>query len=185
MDSRQAKLPDLKAISLKYQVELKRIKVFLTDVDGILTDGRVYYSGSEVGFNRWFHIRDGYGFKILKSAGIKVGFISGGKSLGLEKRAEVLKLDYVFLGNEDKREAYLKVLADGYKDEEICYLGDEFFDIPLLKRAGFSASVSTASPEVKEASMYICHTEAGMGVAREVCELIRYAQGIIPPVQDF
>ena len=181
----ESKLPDLKALSWKYHIELKRIKVFLTDVDGILTDGRVYYAGEEVGFNRSFHIRDGYGFKILQSAGIKVGFISGGKTLGLEKRAETLKIDYVFLGNEDKREAYLKVLADGYKDEEICYLGDEFFDIPLLKRAGFSATVHSASPEVKEACTYICHTEPGMGVAREVIELIRYAQGIIPPVKDF
>ncbi len=178
-------LPDLKALSWKYHIELKRIKVFLTDVDGILTDGRVYYAGAEVGFNRWFHIRDGYGFKILQNAGIKVGFISGGKSVGLEKRAEILKLDYVFLGNEDKRGAYQKVLSDGYKDEEICYLGDEFFDIPLLKRAGFSASVYTASPEVKEASMYICHTEPGMGVAREVIELIRHAQNIVPKVIDF
>ena len=100
---------------------------------------------------------------------------------------ETLKLDFVFLGDEDKREAYKKVLAlgHGYKDEEILYMGDEFIDLPILKRVGFSVTVPNASYEIQEAVDYITHRESGDACAREVMDILRYAQNIVPVTLEF
>jgi 3-deoxy-D-manno-octulosonate 8-phosphate phosphatase (KDO 8-P phosphatase) len=177
---------DLREISSKYSDKLSKIKVALFDVDGILTNGLISWDGEPVGFNRSTHTQDGYGLKVLMQAGIKVGVISGGNSEGVVKRfRENLNLDYVYLGNEDKREAYLKVLDKGHKDEEILYMGDEFFDLPLLKRAGFSATVPNASYEIREAVDYVTIRPSGQACVREVIDLIRYAQGIVPNIKDF
>ena len=94
-------------------------------------------------------------------------------------------MDYSFLGNEDKRQAYQKVLDDGYSDSEILYIGDEFFDLPLLRRAGFSATVPNSSHEIQEAVDYVTHCSAGEGAVREVIDLLRYVQGIVPDIPDF
>lgn len=170
----------------KFKEKLLKIKVCAFDIDGILTDGGITWYGEDVGFNRTCHILDGYGFKILREAGIIVGIISGGDSIGMRKRfIDTLKLDFVFLGNEDKRDAYKQVLAMGYADEEILYMGDEFIDLPLLKRAGFSATVPNASYEIQEAVDYITHREAGNAAAREVMDMLRYAQDIKVPVLEF
>lgn len=176
---------DLRDVAKRHEDKLKKIKVFLSDIDGVLTDGRVYYESSEVGFNRFFHALDGYGFKMLKHAGIKVGFVTGGDSLGVTMRANYLGLDYVFVGKEDKREAFLEVMKDGFEADEILYMGDEFFDIPLLKKAGFSATVPNSSEEVKEVVDYITARNGGDGCVREVVDLVRYAQGIAPDIPDF
>ena len=172
-------------LARKYEDKLRPIKVFLTDVDGILTDGKIYFAGDEVGFNRFFHVHDGYGFKLLQAAGIKVGIISGGASLGLEKRFSTLKVEYCFIGNEDKREAYLKIKEDGFKDSEILYMGDELFDLPILKRAGFCATVPSACLEVQEVVDYTTFRESGQGCVREVIDIVRFAQNIVSFVPDF
>ncbi len=170
----------------KFKDKLKLIKVALFDVDGILTDGRVYYQGEEMGFNRFFHIHDGYGLKLLQKAGIKVGVITGGNSLGVMKRFENLQLDHIYLGNEDKRSAYLDILQkENVQDENILYMGDEFFDIPLLQRAGFSATNKQAHFEVQECVDYITLRDAGMGCVREVIDLVCLAQNIRPEIPDF
>lgn len=177
---------DLRSKAIQYKKKLQAIRVCLFDVDGVLTDGKVRFDGEEMGFNRSTHTSDGYGLKVLRQAGLKVGVISGGDSIGVEKRfRENLKLDYIFLGNEDKREAYQAVLDEGYKDEEILYMGDEFFDLPLLKRCGFSASVPGSSLEVQENVDYVTTRSGGEGAAREVIDILRYAQGIVPKVFDF
>ena len=175
----------LKARAKKYEEKLKKIKVFICDVDGVLTPGDIVYFGHEVGFNRTFHALDGYGLKILQAAGIKVGFVTGGDSISVKVRADYLKLDYNFIGNEDKREAYKKVLADGFKDEEILYMGDELFDIPLLKRAGFAACPPEVSDEVISAVDYVTSRQGGQACVREVIDMVRYAQKINPTIPDF
>ena len=178
----------LKEYAEKFSDKLKKIKVCAFDIDGILTDGGTTWDGEHIGFNRTCHIHDGYGFKILKEAGILVGIISGGDSVGMRKRfIETLKLDFVFLGDEDKREAYKKVLAlgPGYKDDEILYMGDEFIDLPILKRVGFSVTVPNASYEIQEAVDYITHRESGDACAREVIDILRYAQNIVPVTLEF
>ena len=176
----------LKVEALKFQNKLTKIKVCLFDIDGILTNGTISWEGEDVGFNRSTHALDGHGLKMLMEAGLKVGVISGGDSLGVRKRfIDNLKLNYVFLGNEDKREAYKKILAEGYKDEEILFMGDEFIDLPILKRAGFSATVPNASYEIQEAVDYITLRQAGDACAREVIDILRYAQNIPVKVLDF
>jgi 3-deoxy-D-manno-octulosonate 8-phosphate phosphatase (KDO 8-P phosphatase) len=177
---------DLRKNAKKFEKQLKKIRVFLCDVDGILTNGKIAYDGEEIGFNRSFNVLDGYGLKVLRNAGIKIGVISGGSSLGLRKRFEYIKLDFFHVGNEDKRQAYLDVKEkSGHSDEEILYIGDEFFDLPILKRVGFSVTVPNASHEVQESVDYITHRQGGQGCVREVIDMVRYAQNIVPKVPDF
>ncbi|MBC96614.1 MAG: hypothetical protein CME63_02625 [Halobacteriovoraceae bacterium] len=177
---------DLKLKSQEFKDKLSKIKVCAFDVDGILTDGRVWWGGEEVGWNRYFNIRDGYGMKVLQRAGYKVGVITGGNSSGLRKRfKENLGLDFIYQGSEDKRTAFLELMDEGFKAEEILYMGDEHFDMPLLKKAGFSATVPEACVDVKEVVDYVTQIEGGRGAAREVIDLLRYACGIFPEIPDF
>ncbi|MDD0853691.1 hypothetical protein HBN50_11325 [Halobacteriovorax sp. GB3] len=177
---------ELLDVAKKFEEKLKKIKCCAFDIDGVLTNGQIWFDEGPNGFNRMFHTHDGYGLKLLMRAGLKVGVISGGKSLGVEKRFEEnLNLDFAFLGNEDKREAYKSVLDLGFKDEEILYMGDEFFDLPLLMRCGFAATTKEASIEVQKRVDYVSTTPAGLGCVREVIDVLRYAQGIYPEVLDF
>ena len=179
-------MSDLERAVEKHREKLQRIKLFLTDIDGVLTDGRIYWASEEVGFNRFFCASDGYGLKIMMQAGIKVGVISGGESVGVLKRFRELKLDFIKVGDEDKRRPYLEILeASGLSDSEALYIGDEFFDLPLLKRVGFSAAPPHADPEVQAACDYVTTREGGRGCVREVVNLVRLAQGIVPVVPDF
>lgn len=170
-------------ITSKFSEKLSKIKVALFDVDGILTDGRIYYSGAEIGFNRFFHAHDGYGLKVLKQAGLKVGIISGGDSEGVKQRFGLLALDYLYLGSEDKRAALDEIIADAeVSAENVLYMGDEFFDLPLLKKVGFSATVPEASFEIIENVDYVTTKEGGRGAVREVIDLLRFVQKIEPVV---
>lgn len=175
---------DLREISKKYSDKLKKIKICLFDVDGVLTNGKLFWASEEVGFNRQFHTHDGYGLKILMRAGIKVGIITGGDSIGVRKRFEGLGVNYLYMGNEDKRQSFDEILKkEGLNDEDALYMGDEFFDLPLLKRAGFSASVPNASIEVREEVDYVTVRESGNACVREVIDLLRHAQNIIPDIE--
>lgn len=176
----------LRETSKKFETKLKKIKVCIFDLDGILTDCHIWWSSEEVGFNRNFNIYDGYGMKVLMKAGLKVGVITGGNSVSVEKRTTQLGLDFVYAGNEDKREAFKDVLKRySVEPHEVLYMGDELFDLPLLKKAGFSATVPNTSDEVKEAVDYVTVRKSGEGCAREVIDLIRYAQGIVPIHEEF
>ncbi len=161
----------------KFQGPLSKIKVLIFDIDGILTDGKLFYMSEELGFNRNFHIQDGFAMKKMMELGFKVGVISGSKGSIIDLRfRDILKLDYIFLGNEDKRSAYEKILAEGFSDEDILYMGDEFIDLPLLQRVGFSATVPNSSPEIQSAVHYVTEREGGDGAAREVMDLLRMSR---------
>jgi len=176
-------MSELKSIAKKFEQKLKKIKVFATDVDGVLTDGRIFYSGKEMEFNRFFHALDGYGLKMMMEMGLKVGIISGGNSRSLVERADNLKVDFLYMGNEDKREAF-EQLQKKYDvtAEEILYIGDEFFDVPVLKRAGFSVTVPSSSREIKDIVDYVTETPSGKGAVREVVDIMRYARHFVPAV---
>lgn len=176
----------LKETAKKFEAKLKKIKVVVFDLDGILTNGHVWWASEEVGFNRTFNIYDGYGMKVLMAAGLKVGVITGGNSVSVFKRTDQLGINFCYAGNEDKREAFLDIMKKyEVSAEEILYMGDELFDIPLLKKAGFSATVPNTSDEVKEIVDYVTLRKSGDGCAREVIDLVRYAQGITPQLEDF
>ncbi|MCR9205249.1 MAG: HAD hydrolase family protein [Halobacteriovoraceae bacterium] len=171
----------------KYKEKLSKIKVCAFDVDGILTDGKIWWHGDEVGWNRISNVRDGYGLVLLKRLGFKVGVITGGNSYSVVKRfKENLQLDFVYKGSEDKRTAFRGILSEGYKPEEVLYMGDELFDIPLLKKAGFSATVPEASFDVHEAVDYVTLCGPGNGAVREVIDMLRLAQNLkveIPEIE--
>ena len=175
---------NLREIAMQFDEKLKKIKVALFDVDGVLTDSRVFWSGEECGYNRFFNTQDGYAMKVLMKAGIKVGIVTGGNSIGVKKRFSDLGLDYLKMGNEDKRQGFEEILKDsGVKEEEVLYMGDEFFDLPILKRVGFAATPPHASCEVRDEVDYITHREGGHGCVREVIDLVRHAQGIVPEIE--
>lgn len=177
---------DLRELAKKNYAKLSKIKVCLFDVDGVLTDGLVQFQNSEVTYNRSFNTLDAFGLKFVKANGIKVGIITGGNSLALTKWfKDYIDVDFFFVGNEDKRDAYLQVLGQGYEDEEILYMGDEFIDFPLLIRAGFSATVLHASLEIKENVDYVAKLGAGHGAVREVLDMLSIARHFVPPIKMF
>ena len=168
---------DLRAEARLYAEKIKKIRLALFDVDGVCTSGHLYWSGEEVGFNRFFHAHDGYGMKQLMKNGIQVGIITGGDSLGVKKRFEGLGVDYLYMGNEDKRKAFAEILTkSGISSEECLYIGDEFFDLPILTKVGFSVTVPDASIEIKEACDYTTFKKGGEGAVREVIDMIRFIQ---------
>ncbi len=157
-----------KSLSFK----LKRIKLLLLDVDGVMTDGGIYYSNSGDEFKK-FNIHDGYGITKLKRAGINAGIITGRISNLVARRAEELGIKEIYQNLENKLEAYNSIKKKlGYIDTDIAYIGDDEFDLPVLERAGFSAAPSDAVPSVKKQVDYICKLGGGKGAVREIIELI-------------
>ncbi len=164
--------PDLMA-------RLKRVKILILDVDGVMTDGRIFWLENH-GWTRYFHIKDGYGLKLLMKAGIQVAIISGGESKDVRTRMEFLKIPHVFLGDEDKIKALEKIReATGFKYEQMAFMGDDLFDIPVIEKAGFAATVPDAVDPVKSKVHYITEAKGGWGAVREVADAIRKAQGLL------
>lgn len=177
---------NLKEAAKKHEAKLKKIKVCAFDLDGILTDCKVFWASEEVGFNRVFNIYDGFGMKMLMKAGIKVGVITGGDSVSVQKRTTQLGVDFCYAGNEDKRKAFHDIMSRfNVQADEILYMGDELFDLPLLRKSGFSATVPNTTDEVKDVVDYVTERKSGEGCAREVMDLVRYAQNITAHVEDF
>lgn len=162
------------------QNRLKKIKLLILDVDGVLTDGSLFWLEGQ-GWTRSFHIKDGYGMKVLMKCGIDVAIISGGDSLDVRKRMEFLKIKHVFLGDEDKLKALDKIVtATGFALDQIAFIGDELFDIPVMEKVGFSATVPHAVEAVKRRAHYVTETQGGKGAVREVADAIRFSQGLGP-----
>jgi len=155
----------------------KKIRLLLLDVDGILTDGRILYNekGQEI---KWFHVQDGQGIRWLLREGIEVGFLSGRSSRAVEMRAEELGVSFLFQGIKDKTKIFEKLLQKTKLDpEQISFMGDDFMDLPLLKKVGLSISVSNGHPLVQKKVDYVTRAAGGLGAVREVSELIFRAQG--------
>jgi 3-deoxy-D-manno-octulosonate 8-phosphate phosphatase (KDO 8-P phosphatase) len=162
------------------QARLKKLKILILDVDGVMTDGRIFWLDGH-GWTRHFHIKDGYGLKILMKAGIQVAIISGGDSKDVRTRMEFLKIQHVFLGDEDKTKALEKIkTATGFTYEQMAFMGDDLFDIPVIERVGFSATVPHAVDPVKVRAHYVTESPGGWGAVREVADAIRKAQGLGP-----
>jgi len=147
------------------------------DVDGVLTDGRLYF-GPEGDFCKAFFSRDGLGMKLLAKSGVKLALITGRDSPIVTKRAANLGIELVLQGIEDKRTAMAGLLADaGLSFTEAGFMGDDLIDLPLLRACGFSATVPDGHPLVRQHAQYIAQAPAGAGAVREVCELILRSQG--------
>ncbi|MBB6142524.1 3-deoxy-D-manno-octulosonate 8-phosphate phosphatase (KDO 8-P phosphatase) [Silvibacterium bohemicum] len=160
----------------------RRIKLFLMDVDGTLTDGGVCLislpDGGGVAEMKVFNAADGAGLKLAHIMGLKTGFITGRKSPAVQQRANELSVDYVYLGQATKTQAWEECIQKaGVTEEETAYMGDDLPDMPLAQRAGLAIAVANAVPELKDVSHYVTKLGGGHGSAREVIELILKAQG--------
>jgi 3-deoxy-D-manno-octulosonate 8-phosphate phosphatase (KDO 8-P phosphatase) len=154
---------------------LAKVKLFLCDVDGILTDASVFI-GLEQEIKR-FHIRDGLGIMMLRKEGIQVGWVSNRPSTATTLRAEELKIDFLVQDKGNKVQKVENLLAQtGFKWDEVCYMGDDVVDLGVLKRVGVAASVADAITEAKAAAHYVTQADGGHGAVREVVELILKAQ---------
>ncbi len=156
---------------------LTRIRLLLTDVDGVLTDGRVakLVDGDELKF---FSIYDGLGIRLAQKSGIEIGFVSGRRSRQVAARAAELEIKLLFQGVPDKVEAFESICRDkGLRAEEIGYVGDDLPDIRLLRKVGFSAAPANAVAAVRDCVDYVAETKGGKGALREIIELILRAQG--------
>lgn len=152
-----------------------RIKLFLSDVDGILTDAAVFLDHDRE--LKRFHLMDGLGIKLLRREGIRVGWISGRASPATEQRARELQVDFLCQGPGSKVDAAEKILQEtGVPWAGVCYMGDDLLDLGVLKRAGVAVVVPQAIPEAKALAHYITQTCGGHGAVREVVELILKAQ---------
>ncbi len=170
----------LSGIEAKNDPRFKKIKLLLLDVDGVLTDGRIMWI-KEQGWTRNYNVNDGYGIRMVQKLGLKIGIISGGKSEELKERVKLLEVAYSVLGSEEKLKSLMSVSEEsGIPLEEICFVGDELFDLPALRRVGISVTVPNAMPEVKEVAHYITEKPGGRGAVREVIDQIRRAQNLHP-----
>jgi 3-deoxy-D-manno-octulosonate 8-phosphate phosphatase (KDO 8-P phosphatase) len=153
--------------------KLARIKLVLTDCDGVLTDGGVYY-GEAGEYLKKFNIRDGMGVERLRNlADVETGIITGEHSQSLIKRAEKLKIKELHLGAKDKPTVLTEILSRlNIKAEEVAYIGDDTNDLEIIKLCGFSACPSNAISFVKAAVDFVCEAKGGEGCFRELAELI-------------
>ena len=155
----------------------QKIKLLLLDVDGVLTDGRLYYgnSGEEL---KAFDIQDGLGIKLLQSAGIKVGIITGRSSDLVNRRAKELSIDPVIQGREDKLTALNELLKDmNFNLEEIAFVGDDLPDLAVVRRVGLGITPANGNHILASQALWQTKKSGGNGAVREVAELILIAQG--------
>jgi 3-deoxy-D-manno-octulosonate 8-phosphate phosphatase (KDO 8-P phosphatase) len=164
-------------IPTQLKPRLKSIRIFLCDVDGILTDTAVWM-GAEDEVKR-FNIQDGLGLRLLQKEGIRVGWVSNRPSFATSQRALNLKVDFLVQSyDSNKVEAVDKILREtGYAWEQACYMGDDIVDLGVLRRCGLAVTVPHGIPEAKALAHYITTREGGHGAVREVVDLILKAQG--------
>jgi 3-deoxy-D-manno-octulosonate 8-phosphate phosphatase (KDO 8-P phosphatase) len=160
----------------------RKIKLFLMDVDGTLTDGSVNLislpDNGGVAEMKAFNSQDGAGMKLAHIMGIRTGFITGRKSPAVSQRAHELSVEFVYLGQETKTAAFEDCLQKaGVREEEVAYMGDDLPDIPVAKRAGLAVAVANAASELKAVCHYVTNARGGEGSGREIVELILTAQG--------
>lgn len=155
------------------------IKLVIFDVDGVLTDGSLYY-GHDGREYKVFHSRDGHGMKMLQASGVKIAIITARSSQAVTHRMENLGIEHVYQGQLEKLPAYIDVISKlGVHGHEVAYVGDDLVDLPLMIRAGLAISVQDAHPVVKKHSHWITPSLGGHGAARDVCELIMEAHGTL------
>jgi 3-deoxy-D-manno-octulosonate 8-phosphate phosphatase (KDO 8-P phosphatase) len=154
----------------------KRVKLLITDIDGVMTDGRIVYSiyGDELKF---FDVTDGFGIALLNRAGIKTAIITAKKSKIVKMRGRDMKVARVYAGFADKLVPFNDALKRfKVAPEEVCFIGDDLIDLPVLRKVGFAVSVPQAVEEVKVAAHFVTTRPGGRGAVREICDLILKSQ---------
>jgi len=162
-----------------FSSKLKKIKLLILDVDGVLTNNSVYIE-SDGNEYKQFDIQDGFGIHLLQqNAKIKVALISGRYSKSTEFRAKELEIEMVYNGHTDKAKVLEEIkLKTALDYSEMAYMGDDFADMPVLRKTGVSIAVKNARPEVKKVCDYVTKNSGGKGAVREVIDLILKAKNI-------
>jgi len=163
----------------------KKIKLLILDVDGVLTDNRLFYGDNGVEYKS-FNTRDGHGIVLLQKSQVEIGIITGRKSQLVSNRMKDLKVKHVFQGIPDKLPTFLKLVEDLELElDEIAYIGDDILDLPILMRIGLSVTPLDGDNEVKSRVDYISQFNGGQGCVREVAEIIMRSQGTWQQHMDF
>ncbi len=160
----------------------KNIKLVIFDVDGVLTDGRLYMPDEHVQYKA-FHCHDGLGIILLMQSGVDVGIITMHQSPLITQRMESLGVKHVYQGQKKKMNAYVD-LTDKLQlsDEQVCYVGDDLPDLPLIRRAGLGITVASAPEFIRQHADWHTNKNGGHGAAREICEVIMSAQQTLEPI---
>ncbi|ACO77509.1 3-deoxy-D-manno-octulosonate 8-phosphate phosphatase [Azotobacter vinelandii CA] len=160
------------------------IRLAVFDVDGVLTDGRLYFlaDGSEF---KTFNTLDGHGIKMLINSGVRTAIISGRSTPVVERRARNLGIQHLYQGREDKLAVLDELLAELKLDHgQVAYLGDDLPDLPVIRRVGLGMAVASADSFVRQHAHGVTRARGGEGAAREFCELILQAQGNLETLQS-
>ena len=158
----------------------QNILLLILDVDGVLTDGRLYFDAKGEAL-KVFHVRDGHGLKMLQRAGIEVALVSGRRSDAAYQRARELGINRFHEGVRDKVAVMEEIMtAMGLAAAQVAVVGDDLVDLPIMSRAGLAVAVADAVPEVLDAAQWVTHNPGGRAAVREVCDLILKAQGKWP-----
>lgn len=154
-----------------------KIRLLIFDVDGVLTDGRLYYGagGEEL---KVFHTQDGHAIKMLIASGVEVAILSGRSSAMVERRAQDLGIGHVHQGVARKSEALAQLAnALSLPLDAVAHVGDDLPDLPVMQRVGLAIAVADAHPLVRAKAHWVTGLGGGRGAAREACELLLHAQG--------
>ena len=158
--------------------KLKKIKLLLLDVDGVLTDGGIIYNnnGAET---KVFNVKDGLGIKLLLDAGVLLGIVTGRRSNALYSRCKDLGIDLVYDGVRNKIDVFDELLdKTGVSSEEVAFIGDDLPDLALMKIIGFSIAVKDADKTIIDNADMVTSAKGGHGAVREACEAILKAKGL-------
>ena len=156
--------------------KIKNIKLVILDIDGILTDGKIIYAsfGDDI---KEFDVKDGFGITLLHRASIKSIILTAKSSKVIKRRAKDMHVAKVYQNAFDKLKVYSKILRKfKFEDEDICFMGDDLVDLPVLRRVGFSACTPCSVDEVKKEVDYVTKKTGGSGAVREVADLILKTQ---------
>lgn len=161
---------------MKLEQRCEAIELILSDVDGVLTNGGIYFDNQGIE-SKQFHIRDGLGIRLWQRAGYKFGVVTGRSSHIVKMRAAELGVEIVRQTAEDKLPATLDVLAElGLSPQQACYIGDDLPDLPAVRAMGLGVAVADACPELRAAAHYVTTLRGGEGAVRETIEMILKAQ---------
>ena len=152
-----------------------RVRLVILDVDGVLTDGRLYY-GPDGEAMKAFDVKDGHGIVLLRDR-VDFGVISGRPGTASQRRLEELRVKHLVFGERDKLVGYARLAHLGIPDEAVAYMGDDVNDVPLLRKVGLAACPADARPEARAVAHLVTEAPGGRGAVRELCDLILRAKG--------
>lgn len=157
---------------MSVEEQFKKIELILCDVDGVLTDGGLLYDNQGIEIKK-FHIRDGLGIRLWQKAGYKFGVLTARNSHIVKVRAAELNIEIVRQGFEDKLPAAKEIITElGLSPEQVCHIGDDLTDLPVMRHVGAGIAVADAANEVRDAAAYVTKTPGGRGAVREAIEFV-------------